>query len=205
LRNYDPGKLAGAFDRIAPFYNSLRPLFTGPYRLAADYALSELGRTGAPLRVLDIGTGTGTLAGAFTDLGADVTGIDVSRGMLRQARKKYGDRINFINASAHGLGHLKDGSFDLVAAGFVLHEMPPDYRLCVLMEMKRLSRGAVLVIDYVPNFNPLIFFVEYMEKSYYRNFLAIINSQLSMVFTKKTNRKLNHFMGLYFCYVINLK
>lgn len=44
------------------------------------------GRTG--LSVLDVGTGTGFLALLLAEMGQHVTGIDVSTGMLDQAREK---------------------------------------------------------------------------------------------------------------------
>ena len=41
-----------------------------------------------PLRVLDLGTGTGNLAARFTALGAEVWGLDFSSQMLLKAKEK---------------------------------------------------------------------------------------------------------------------
>ncbi|MGY5765839.1 class I SAM-dependent methyltransferase [Brachybacterium sp. DNPG3] len=46
----------------------------------------------APARVLDVGTGTGNVALQLAALGHEVTGIDLSEGMLAQARAKAADR-----------------------------------------------------------------------------------------------------------------
>jgi len=177
----------------------MRPLFIGPYRRAAEYALGRLITSGSSPLIMDIGTGTGTLAGAFAVRGANVTAVDISRGMLEQARKKYGQRVHFIQAPAHAPGPFDDDSFDMVSAAFALHEMPMDYRARVLGEMKRLAGQKVLIIDYIPNPNPIITLVEHLEKSYYRQFLAEIDDQLKQFFNNYEKKKLNHFMGLYLC------
>jgi len=200
LSQQDLTRLAETFDNVARYFDIIRPLFTGPYRKAVEYTLDQIETTGrSPISLLDIGTGTGTLAGVFAAKGVKVTGVDISRGMLEQARKKYGSQISFIHAPAHAPGPFHDGSFDIVSAAFVLHEMSADYRMQVLQKMKRLAGQKVLVIDYVPNFNPVITFVEQLERSYYRRFLAEIDQQLQQLFNSYKRKKLNHFMGLYLC------
>ena len=199
MSDHDLTKLAGTFDKVARYFDLMRPLFTGPYRRAAEYALDRLVATGSSPSLLDIGTGTGTLAGALAARGAKVTGVDISRGMLEQARKKYGRQVHFIQAPAHAPGPFDDDSFDMVSAAFALHEMPADYRARVLGEMKRLARQKVLIIDYIPNSNPVIALVEQLEKSYYRQFLFEIDNQLKNFFNGYEKKKLNHFMGLYLC------
>ncbi len=197
----DLTRLAGTFDRVARYFDIMRPLFIGPYRQAAEYTLCQLKNTGSSPALLDIGTGTGTLAGVFATQGAKVTGVDISRGMLDQARKKYGSQIDLVQVPAHAPGPFTDDSFDIVSAAFVLHEMPAGYRMRVLKEMKRLAGQKVLIIDYVPNYNPVITFVEHIEKSDYRRFLAEIDGQLQQLFKNYEKKKLNHFMGLYLCEV----
>jgi len=191
--------LAGTFDRVARYFDIMRPLFIAPYRRAAEYALGRLITSDNAPSIMDIGTGTGTLAAAFAAQGAKVTGVDISRGMLEQARKKHGHRVHFIQAPAHAPGPFGDGSFDMVSAAFALHEMPAEYRARVLGEMKRLAGQKVLIIDYIPNSNPVITLVEHVEKSYYRQFLTEIDQQLKQLFNSYEKRKLNHFIGLYLC------
>jgi len=201
LSEQDLTRLAGTFDRMARYFDIVHPLFIGPYRRAVEYTLGQIKTEGSSPALLDIGTGTGTLAGAFATQGVQVTGVDISRGMLHQARKKYGNQIDFIQAPAHAPGPYIDGNFDIVSAAFVLHEMSVDYRMRVLQEMKRLAGQKVLVIDYVPNLNPVITFVEHLEKSYYCRFLAEIDDQLQQLFKTYEKKKLNHFMRLYLCSV----
>lgn len=197
MSGYSMERLAGLFDRVSRYFNIVRPLFIGPYRRAAGYALDRLSGNGGAPTVLDIGTGTGTLAGVFAERGARVTGVDISRGMLEVARKNHGDRVHFIQAPAHHPGEYADRSFHLVTAGFVLHEMPHEYREQVLNEMNRLAGQMVLIIDYVPNLNPVVTLVERVEDSFYNSFLGEIGDQLKSIFGSYELLKLNHFMGLY--------
>lgn len=47
--------------------------------------------------ILDIGCGTGALASALRDSGYQITGVDSSLGMLRQAKKKGNSRGCFLH------------------------------------------------------------------------------------------------------------
>ena len=78
----------------------------------------------APARVLDVGTGTGSLAFAAADLGFDVTGVDLSEGMLERARAKAvarGARIEFVHGAAEA---PPAGPFDAVIERHVLWTIP---------------------------------------------------------------------------------
>ena len=73
------------------FYNRLADLYDGmtqfSARLDAQRALmTELLLRHPARRVVDMGCGTGVHAVALAQLGVDVTGIDVSEGMLEKAR-----------------------------------------------------------------------------------------------------------------------
>ncbi len=70
-------------------------------------------------RVLDFGTGTGTLARGFAQRGGKVTGIDIAPQMMAQAKAlgaAQGVDVEYRVAKAEATG-LADASFDLVTAG----------------------------------------------------------------------------------------
>ena len=80
-----------------------------------------VGRPGQ--RLLDLGTGTGTLARGFAARGCAVTGIDPSAEMLEQGRVlagRAGVTIDFREGRAEDTG-LADASFDVVTAGQCWH------------------------------------------------------------------------------------
>ena len=74
-------------------------------------------------RIVDLGTGTGTLARGFAARGCDVIGIDPAETMLEQARQldaAAGVSTRYITASAEDTG-LPDASADIVSAGQCWH------------------------------------------------------------------------------------
>jgi SAM-dependent methyltransferase len=110
--SYDQFAAAYAADNEANAYNAL-------YERPAMLAL--LGEIGGK-RVLDAGCGAGVLAEAMLARGAEVTGIEVSRGMAELARARLGDRATVhVGDLGRPLAMFADGTFDLVAASLVLH------------------------------------------------------------------------------------
>lgn len=116
-------------------------------------ALKDKGIGLAGQRILDIGTGTGTLARSFAGSGALVTGLDRDPDMLveatRLARESELD-IPFINVPAEATG-LPAQSFDIISAGQCWHWFDKSQ---ILPEMKRLlvSGGALVIahFDWLP-------------------------------------------------------
>jgi ubiquinone/menaquinone biosynthesis C-methylase UbiE len=96
----------------------------GPHHLwALDLALEGVS---APTHVLDLGTGTGVVARALAERypEAEVVGIDLSAGMIEEARRQLpsalGGRVRFEVGDAAALA-VPDGAFELV----VLSNMIP--------------------------------------------------------------------------------
>ena len=70
-------------------------------------------------RIVDLGTGVGTLARGFAKRGGLVTAVDISEDLMREARRmddESGVEVKYVTASAENTG-LPDGEFDIVAAG----------------------------------------------------------------------------------------
>jgi SAM-dependent methyltransferase len=105
-------------------------------RTSADYAthragfpssfystLDDMGVAVTGSALLDLGTGTGTLARGFAARGARVQALDPSSEMLEQARvlaQRENLTVDFINASAEATG-LPVASIDIVTAGQCWH------------------------------------------------------------------------------------
>ncbi|KAA6223942.1 SAM-dependent methyltransferase [Streptomyces albofaciens JCM 4342] len=73
--------------------------------------------------VLDIGTGTGSLARLFARAGATVTGLDPAAALLEQAKeldRAAGVEVDYRVATAEDTG-LPEASFDVVSAGQCWH------------------------------------------------------------------------------------
>jgi ubiquinone/menaquinone biosynthesis C-methylase UbiE len=105
--------LSATFDRLAPTWDtrSVDQVRLGAIELAFD-AVEQPPRT-----VLDLGTGTGSVArfaaGRWPD--AEITGVDVSPGMIEEARRlATTPRQRYDVADAFRLPY-PDGAFELVA------------------------------------------------------------------------------------------
>ena len=112
---------AGApdFGRTACDYARHRAGF--PPELLARLAAAGIARPGA--RVVDLGTGTGSLARLFAQSGCEVTGVDIAGPLLEQARRldrEAGVEVAYVQAPAEATG-LPDGAFDVVSAGQCWH------------------------------------------------------------------------------------
>ncbi|MBL6752421.1 MAG: methyltransferase domain-containing protein [Nevskia sp.] len=135
-------------------------------RTAADYARHRAGfppalferlrpfGIGEPgQRILDLGTGTGTLARGFARAGGAVTGLDVAPQLLEQARvldRSAGLSVEYRVARAETTG-LPDRHFDVVSAGQCWHWFD---RPAAAAEVRRLLRpgGRVVIahFDWLP-------------------------------------------------------
>ena len=73
--------------------------------------------------ILDIGTGTGTLARGFARRGCRVTGLDPAGELLEEAKRldrEAGVQVRYVNARAEATG-LPDDAYDGVSAGQCWH------------------------------------------------------------------------------------
>ncbi len=78
--------------------------------------LNKLCENKQDLKVLDIGTGTGFLAIIMAELGHDVTGVDVSEGMMSYAKQHAADRnvaVAFIKTQGEEMP-FEDNTFDVI-------------------------------------------------------------------------------------------
>ncbi len=106
-----------------------------------------------PRRILDLGCGTGstTLLLKQTFQGAEVIGLDLSPYMLVRAEHKA-HNANLDIIWRHGNAQetsFQNGSFDLITASLLFHEIPSVVSQAILRESLRLlvAGGQVLILD----------------------------------------------------------
>jgi len=125
------------FDEIARVYDETRePLDPDTIRGLEGF-LDEH----AWASVLEVGVGTGRVAGPLAQQRRFVVGLDASRGMLSRAAAKGGLRL--VQGTAYRLPFL-DRAFDAVLFVHVLHML--DSPGGALREAGRVGRGGVLAL-----------------------------------------------------------
>lgn len=101
------------------------------------------------LNVLDVGCGTGEISIVLAEMGHQVSGIDLSEGMLGKAKQKAAKRslsMQFSIEDAESLS-FEDRSFDVVVNRHLLWTLPDPKK--ALAEWKRVLRpgGTVAIVD----------------------------------------------------------
>lgn len=109
--------------------------------------------------VLEIGVGTGANLPFYPD-DASITGIDFSKGMLNQARKKLenlslNNKVQLIEMDAQQL-EFPDNSFDFVVATCVYCSVPDPVR--GLKEMRRVCKpqGKIVMLEHMRSEHPVL-------------------------------------------------
>ncbi len=108
---------AASFGAAAEAYDRGRPAYP---EAALDWLLPA---GGGPLRVLDLGAGTGKLTRQLASRGLDVVAVDPSPGMLDQLRRTS-PGVTALAGSAEALP-LDAGSVDLVVVAQAWHWVDP--------------------------------------------------------------------------------
>lgn len=101
-------------------------------------------------KVLDVPCGTGRATEWLLQKGFRVTAFDISEEMISQAKNKlnrYSNIEQFYVGDAEN-SNLDDNAFDCVVSVRLMGHIPPEVRIKMLNEFKRLSKNYVVVTYY---------------------------------------------------------
>lgn len=140
------------YNALAGQYDERRSEIVGYPATASEYD-HVLGETAAAVnpkqgeKGLDLGTGTGNLAGRLIAMGAQMAGVDQSPEMLRRSKAKH-------PSLETKLGNLMavpyfDASFDFVVSSFALQHLTEEQKRLALAETSRVlrSHGRIVFAD----------------------------------------------------------
>ena len=145
-----PERVVRAYTRLAPFYEAWARLTeAGPRRRVLELAAP---RDGEAVLEVAIGTGAQLIELARRNPTGRTVGIELSDGMLAEARKKvaaagFEQRVELLHADALALP-FEDQSFDLVVIAYMLDLLPRDDIPRALTEVGRVLRpGGRIVLS----------------------------------------------------------
>ena len=132
-----------AYDAVAEDYATLLPDTRAESPL--DLALVDAFARATPGRILDAGCGTGRMSRYLADRGCAVEGVDLSPGMVAQARSAHPD-LQFTTGALTALPY-PDGRFAGVMLWYSTIHTPPEGQPAILAEVRRVLEpgGHVLV------------------------------------------------------------
>jgi len=113
---------------------------------------AELDRAGRPLRVVDVGGGTGGFAAPLAEAGHHVTVVDPSPDALASAARRAADsgvsgRLTAVQGDADGLADLVEpGSVDLVLCHAVLEVVDDPAQVALALKTALRPGGAASVV-----------------------------------------------------------
>ncbi len=130
-----------AFDRVPEIYDRVRPVY--PDRLFDDL-FERLTPPAAPIRVLEIGAGTGKATASLLARGAGVRAVEPGPNMAAFMRTKFPtENLDVLNTTFEDAA-LPSGAFDVVFAATSWHWVDPEVRLRKAYGV--LARGGALAI-----------------------------------------------------------
>ena len=115
------------------------------YRIVADEVARACQGLTSP-RVLDLGCGTGALAGIILDEipGCALVGVDLSANMVERAAERFDGRAKVVVGDAEHLP-FRDSSFDVAYCNDSFHHYP-DPALAAFQVWRALRPGGTFVI-----------------------------------------------------------
>jgi ubiquinone/menaquinone biosynthesis C-methylase UbiE len=133
-------------EEMASFYACSRPV---PKDVGAK--IISAGKIRKGTRVLDIGTGTGSLAMHLAEASADVTGIDLSRPFLATAKSiahSRGLKVKFVIEDANKL-IFENAQYDVVVISQTFHWLDPGWATRGIVRSLR-TNGQLFALESKP-------------------------------------------------------
>lgn len=144
------------FDRISPGYDRANRILSFGMDMRWRKKLAAYLPQKKDLALLDLATGTGDQIRALFEAGADISravGIDLSKGMLEIAKKKfaakpYGAKTDFLKADALAIP-FENNSFDVCTFSFGIRNVADPIQ--ALKEIHRVASSCLILEFSLPD------------------------------------------------------
>jgi len=147
-------RFAGALSDRYDLWRVARPHLQDIHAAVIDQVDRFAAAHGDTVRAVDVGCGDGAIAELLLgDERVEVVGVDNEPKMIAQLRDRLARwielrRLSVVEADAYGyLAGQADGSADLIASGYVFHNLTPAYRAATFAEAYRVLRSGGLLIN----------------------------------------------------------
>ncbi|WP_081689011.1 class I SAM-dependent methyltransferase [Inquilinus limosus] len=151
---------AASYERVQNLNRITRFLHSGRYasllRIAGELSTQS---SGAPMRALEIGCGTGTAVGPLLDAyDVDYLGIDHNPLFIEAARRSHGHRSHctFLEADAADPRHYQPESADIVFALETLEHIPEGDVVRIVENVCRIVRPKRFVVTVPVEIGPAV-------------------------------------------------
>jgi SAM-dependent methyltransferase len=148
--------------------------------------------------LLDVGCGTGTVLTELLPYGCQLTAAEPTGAMVRYVERNF-HSVRVLNEPAHAMTSVADHSQDVSLISATLHGLPPEYRRQVYPELRRVTRGLVVVLDYHLNYNPAVALVEALEGGDYFRFIRTVEQELGQELGRVERIPVSGTESLYLC------
>lgn len=190
----------GMFDMIAPIYALFFNNQVNYFKKIQDRVKDEIDISQYE-NALDIGCGSGALAKTLYDAGLKVTGVDSSKKMIDQAKKRLKDtNVELLTIDPSLKFPFEDKSFDIIIASYVLHGLESEERFKLYDEMKRIAKHRVIIHDYNKNRRLITDIIEWLEGGDYFNYIKVAENEMRSVFEEVKVLDVDKRAAWYMCY-----
>ena len=144
------GRLSDDYD----LWHLARPFLGEVHEIVVRAVRSFTEARDRPLRALDIGMGDGAITRLLVaDAQLSVTGVDNEPKMIKKARQRLTAELTsgrleiVLDDALHFLTNQPSHAFDIIASGYVLHNLTADYRARLYDEIWRMLAPSGLFVN----------------------------------------------------------
>jgi ubiquinone/menaquinone biosynthesis C-methylase UbiE len=189
-----------SIDSMSKFYNWFYKFYSSIGKTTSLIALDVIEDilpsliNGNGKTAIEYACGTGSLTKQISKYFKTVVAKDTSIGMISEAKKAVNEKnnIQFLLGNILNVDE-NNNEYDWAFVSFALHLFSPEDEEKILMQLVRVAREGVVIIDHKRKWSPFLAIAEWIEGSYYEKYISInfkdIADKLKIREYHESNRK----------------